>query len=71
MRNDYGACAPEHRNQAELHLYGNFGPDSHERQPGLLANLEEACAATIFWIKRNDNHSGILGAVTREIKLSK
>ena len=71
MRNDHGACTPEHRNQAGQHLYGNFGPDSHERQPGLLADLQEVRATTIFLIKRNDNHSDILGETTREIKLSK
>jgi hypothetical protein len=40
------------------------------RRSGLLADLQEA-RATILLIKRNDNHSDLLGEITREIKLSK
>lgn len=58
----------EHRDQRELHLYGNFGPDSHERLPGLLANLQEARAAKQLLIVRNIGHDWIVGEATREIK---
>ena len=46
-------------------------PGQPRRRPGLLADLQAARATTIFLIKRNDNHSDILGETTREIKLSK
>jgi hypothetical protein len=46
-------------------------PGQPPRRPGLLADLQAARAKTIFLIERNDNHSDILGAITREIKLSK
>jgi hypothetical protein len=49
-------------------LYGNFGPDSHHRQPGLLANLQEARATKQLLIKRNIGHDSIVGETTREIK---
>jgi hypothetical protein len=58
----------EHQNQRELHLSGNFGPGSHQRQPGLLANLQEARATKQLLIKRNIGHESILGEATREIK---
>ena len=45
-------------------------PGQPPGQPGPLADLQEA-RATIILIKRNDNHSDILGEITREIKLSK
>jgi hypothetical protein len=54
--NDRGAYAPEHRNQAALHLYGNYGPDSQQWQPGLLANLQEARAIKQLLIKRSNGH---------------
>jgi hypothetical protein len=41
-------------------VFGNFSPDSHERQPGLLAYLQEARATKVFLIKRNDNHGSYL-----------
>jgi hypothetical protein len=40
--------------------FGNFSPDSHERQPGLHAYLQEARATKVFLIKRNDNHCSYL-----------
>jgi hypothetical protein len=54
--NDRGAYAPEHRNQAPLHSYGNYGPDSQQWQPGLLANLQEARAIKQLLIKRSNGH---------------
>jgi hypothetical protein len=40
--------------------FGNFSPDSHERQPGLHAYLQAARATKVFLIKRNDNHGSYL-----------
>jgi hypothetical protein len=37
-------------------MFGNFGPDSHQRQPGLLANLQEARATKQLLIMRNIGH---------------
>jgi hypothetical protein len=54
--NDRGAYAPEHRNQAPLHSYGNYDPDSQQWQPGLLANLQEARAIKQLLIKRSNGH---------------
>ena len=34
----------------------NLGPDSHKRQPGLLADLQEARATKTLLIKRENNH---------------
>ena len=36
-------------------------PGQPPRQPGSLADLQEARATTIILIKRNDNHGDILG----------
>jgi hypothetical protein len=49
-------------------LYGNFGPDSRQRQPGLLADLQEARAIKQLLIKRNNGHVSIVGEPTHEIK---
>ena len=46
-------------------------PGQPLRRPGLIADLQEARATTIFLIERNDNHSYILGAITGKIKRSK
>jgi hypothetical protein len=54
--------------QRKLHLNGNFGPDSHQWQPGLLANLQEARAAKQLLIMRNIGHDSIVGETTRKIK---
>jgi hypothetical protein len=61
-------CGPEHPVQREIEFNGNFGPDSQHRQPGLLANLQEARATKQLLIKRNIVHDPIVGETTCEIK---
>ena len=46
-------------------------PGQPLRRPGLIADLQEARATTIFLIERSDNHSDTLGAITGKIKRSK
>jgi len=43
--------------QSCIFLNGKFSPDSHEKQPGLLADLQEARATKILLIKRENNHA--------------
>ena len=65
--NDRGALGSGTSQLRRSYLYGIF-PDSHERPPGLLANLQESRATEQVMIKRNNGHAPIFGATIHEVK---
>ena len=68
MRNDAAKHTQRAQSTKEKHLCGIYARTAMKAAPAATPNLQET-RPTMFLIERNDNHTDILGEITREIKL--